>query len=143
MRQWTKEENCLFFLSPPNAGKNDFLMQSYINFGQTGNYNKYNNFPLMECINRRIILQSEPHCESSAFETMKILFGVDTLNVKVKYLDDAIVNRSQCIVLSNNDIFPKDSAFRTRMYSFIWKTCNALKGCKKVVCFIFPITILY
>lgn len=85
----------------------------------------------MECVNRRIILWNEPHCETSAFETIKMLFGGDTLNVKVKFQDDAIVNRTPCIVLSNNDIFPKDTAFRTRMFSYVWRPCESLKMCKK------------
>ncbi|UGV24202.1 MAG: putative nonstructural protein [SAfia-400D ambidensovirus] len=130
----TPKKNCMFILSPPNAGKNyffDAVIHFFLNFGQIGNFNRYNNFPLMECVNRRIILWNEPHCETSAFETIKMLFGGDTLNVKVKFQDDAIVNRTPCIVLSNNDIFPKDTAFRTRMYNYVWRSCDALKRCKK------------
>lgn len=128
------KKNCMFILSPPNAGKNyffDAVLHYFLNFGQIGNFNKYNNFPLMECVNRRVILWNEPHCETSSFETIKMLFGGDTLNVKVKFLDDAIVNRTPVIVLSNNDIFPKDTAFRTRMYFYMWKSCASLKRCKK------------
>ncbi|VVD05242.1 unnamed protein product [Leptidea sinapis] len=51
-----------------NAGKNyvfDAVIHYFLNFGQIGNFKKYNNFPLMECVNRRIILWNEPHCETS------------------------------------------------------------------------------
>lgn len=126
--------NTLFVLSPPNAGKNfffDAVLHYFLNFGQMGNFNKYTSFPLMECVNRRIILWNEPVCEPSAFETLKTIFGGDTTNVKVKYAGDAIIGRTPIIILSNNDIFPKDAAFRSRMVRYVWRSCDALKNVKK------------
>ena len=50
-----------------------------LNFGQVGNFNKYCSFPLMECVDKRIILWNEPLLEPTATETLKILFGGDTV----------------------------------------------------------------
>lgn len=128
------KKNTLFVLSPPNAGKNfffDAVIHFFLNFGQLGNFNKYNLFPMQECVNRRIILWNEPVLETSATETLKTLFGGDTTNAKVKYQNDAIVTRTPIIVLSNNDVFPKDLAFRTRMITYKWRTCSNLRLCKK------------
>nr|QVW56837.1 MAG: putative nonstructural protein NS1 [Phylloscopus inornatus ambidensovirus] len=128
------KKNTLFVLSQANAGKNyffDAVVHYFLNFGLLGNFNKYNGFPMMECVNRRIILWNEPVVEPSAFETLKTIFGGDTANAKVKFSGDAIIGRTPVIVLSNNDVFPKDSAFRTRMIKYEWQPCPHLKLAKK------------
>lgn len=43
-------------------------------------------------------------------------------------MSDATVSRTPVIVLSNNDIFPKEPAFRNRMYTYHWRTANLLKS---------------
>lgn len=87
------KRNCFFIESPPNAGKNlffDAVCHYYFSFGQIGNFSKHTTFPLMECVDKRILLWNEPFCEPYAFETLKMLFGGDTLNVNVKYENDSI-----------------------------------------------------
>lgn len=84
------------------CGKKNFFFDAvvhiFLNFGQLGNFNKY----------KRIILWNEPVLETSATETLKTFFGGDTTNAKVKYQSDAIITRTPIIVLSNNDVIPKD-----------------------------------
>lgn len=85
------KKNCMFILGPANSGKNyffDCLCHSLINFGCMGNFNKYNNFPLQECVQRRIISWNEPNFEPGSEETLKLIFGGDTCNVKVKFQPD-------------------------------------------------------
>lgn len=128
------KKNCLCVVSPSCAGKNfffDTIIHFYLNFGQIGNFNRYCNFPLMDCVNRRIIIWNEPIAEPSAFETLKCIFGGDTTNVKVKYADDSIMQRTPVIVLTNSFIFPKDKAFKSRMIRYDWRTCDILKEYKK------------
>lgn len=128
------KKNSIFVLSPPNAGKNlffDTFIHYCLNFGQLGNFNRYSSFPMMECVDKRIILWNEPVLESSAAETLKMLFGGDTVVAKIKYAPDAVIMRTPVIILSNNDVFPNDKAFRSRMYTYKWKTFNALKNYKK------------
>lgn len=88
------KKNCFFIESPPNAGKNlffDAVIHYFFSFGQVGSFIKHTNFPLMECDDKRILIWNEPYCEPSSFETLKMLFGGDTLNVKVKYESDTIL----------------------------------------------------
>lgn len=78
------KKNCLCVISAANAGKNfwfDAVIHFYINFGQIGNFNKYSQFPMMDAVNRRILMWNESACESSSFETVKILFGRDLTEI--------------------------------------------------------------
>lgn len=53
------------------------------------------------------------------------------MNVKVKHCDDAVLSRTPVIILSNNDVFPKNVAFRTRIIQYNWKPCIELKQFNK------------
>lgn len=126
--------NTLYIVSAPNAGKNfffDAVIHYCINFGQMGNFSRYDNFPLMDCVDRRVILWNEPCFEPSACETLKMILGGDTVPAKIKYQPDAIITRTPVIVLSNNDVFPNDKAFNSRIKRYDWKTCPWLKKCNK------------
>lgn len=127
------KKNSIFILSDPNAGKNfffDAVVHYCINYGQMGNFNRYCQFPLQECVDRRIILWNEPVMEACASETLKCIFGGDTCNAKVKYQGDAVIMRTPVIILSNNDVFPKNEAFRSRMFQFNWRPAIFLKDIK-------------
>lgn len=126
--------NCLQIIGPPSSGKNyffDVILHYFFNFGQIGNFNKYCSFPLQEAVNRRILLWNEPNCEAGSFDTIKMLFGGDSLNCKVKYQHDYIIHRTPIIVLSNKNIFPKDCAFKCRMLTYYWSYCEMLKEYSK------------
>ncbi|KAF5287348.1 hypothetical protein FQA39_LY15951 [Lamprigera yunnana] len=113
--------NCLFIQSDPNADKN-FIMDSILHY--------YFNFGLVD---KRILMLNEPSCEPSAFETLKMLFGGDNFNVKIKCESDTVLLRTPIIILSNNDPFPRDEAFRSRMIYYKWRTCPMLKDYKKIL----------
>ncbi|KAF5303747.1 hypothetical protein FQA39_LY09820 [Lamprigera yunnana] len=122
-------------ISEPNAGKNyimDTILHYYFNFGLVGNFNRYSTFPLMECVDKRILMWNEPSCELASFETLKMLFSGDNCNVKVKYENDTILSRTPIIILSNNDPFPKDEVFRSRMIYYKW-SCPMLRDYKKKI----------
>ncbi|KAF5303636.1 hypothetical protein FQA39_LY09883 [Lamprigera yunnana] len=127
--------NCLFIQSDPNGGKNyimDSILHCNFHFGLVGNFNRYCSFPLMECIDKRILMWNEPSCEPSAFETLKmLLFGGDSCNVKVNYKSDTVISHTPIIILSNNDLFPRDEAFCSRMIYYKWRTYPMLKDYNK------------
>lgn len=128
--------NTFFIQSPQNAGKSlffDAVIHFFFSFGQIRNFFKYSNFPLMECVDKRILLWNEPQCELRSFETLKMLFGGDTCNVNIKYEADAILARTPIIILANCDPFPKDVAFRTRMSKYYWNTYDDLIHCNKKI----------
>lgn len=81
-------------------------------------------------MNKRILLWNEPNVEPAAMDTLKMLLGGDTFNAKVKYENDAVVTRTPVIVLSNNDIFPKDAAFQSRLVRHRWRTAPLLRKYK-------------
>uniref|UniRef100_A0A8D9B8A1 Non-capsid protein NS-1 n=1 Tax=Cacopsylla melanoneura TaxID=428564 RepID=A0A8D9B8A1_9HEMI len=128
------KRNSMFILSRPNAGKNwffDCFLHFFLNFGQIGNFNKHQSFPLQEAVNKRILLWNEPNAEPGAMDTLKMLLGGDTFNAKIKYEHDAVVVRTPVIILSNNDIFPKDAAFNSRLIRSTWRSAPLLKHVKK------------
>lgn len=90
----------------------DIVLHVLINFGQIENFNKFVLFPLQEAINKRVLFWNEPNYDPGAIETLKMLFGGDTCNVKVKYKNDATIRRTPIIVLSNVDVLPTNDAFR-------------------------------
>ncbi|GBP81268.1 Putative non-capsid protein NS-1 [Eumeta japonica] len=47
-----------------------------------GNFNKFDKFPLMECVQKRVIMWNEPNFEPGAEEILKTVFGGDVTNVK-------------------------------------------------------------
>lgn len=111
----------------------DAVISFYINRGTIHNFNRYSNFPLQDAVGRRVLLWNEPNCESSAFETIKKIFGGDVDNVAVKYSPDMTVTRTPVIVLSNNETFPRDAAFNHRMFRYRWRPCpRLLQYTKKV-----------
>lgn len=135
--------NTLFILGAPNSGKNfffDSVIHLMINYGQMGNFTRHDNFPLQECVQRRVILWNEPAAESGSFETLKTILGGDTCNVKVKYMMDHILHRTPVIILSNNDIFPKDPAFNSRIIKHKWRGAPFLRDHKLKI---HPLTLIY
>lgn len=128
------KRNTSLLVRPPNSGKFFFfycVSQFMINCGYASNSNRFQNFPFQECVKNRLIVQIEPQCETSAFEDVKKLFAGDPCNVKIKYKMDTIVLRTPFIVLSKNDIFPDDKAFRSRICKSAWKHSDFLKYCLK------------
>jgi hypothetical protein len=128
------KKNAFQVISHPNAGKNlffDTVIHWYTNFGQIANFNKHSQFPLMDAVNRRICVWNEPSCEASSFEDIKMLFGGDTMKVRVKFQHDAVVDRTPIIILGNNNIFPTDETFKCRMFHYAWRPYNDLKHVQK------------
>lgn len=126
----------MLIVSKPNAGKNmffDAVVHWYSNYGQVCNFNKYQQFPLMDCVNRRILIWNECLSSSEFMETLKLLFSGDSMKVKVKYLGDAVIDRTPIILLTNTDIFPKDEAFKSRMFRYTWQPFPDLKHVQRKV----------
>ncbi len=127
--------NSLLIYSPPSAGKNfffDMIMSFYINKGQMGNPNKYNNFAFQECFNKRILLWNEPNYEASSIEKLKMILGGDNYTVNVKCKSDAAVHRTPVIILTNNKVsIMADPAFADRIVQYSWIPAPFLKDVNK------------
>nr|QVW56840.1 MAG: putative nonstructural protein NS1 [Saxicola torquata ambidensovirus] len=128
--------NSLFVYSEPGGGKNyffDAVCHFYNNVGNVANFNKYSQFPLMDCIDRRIIMWNEPDYEPAAIDTIKLLFGGDPCAARVKYNVDTVIFRTPVISLANSNCFPNNEAFNTRMIRYQWRACPLLKAFNKKV----------
>nr|QVW56851.1 MAG: putative nonstructural protein [Cecropis daurica ambidensovirus] len=124
------KKNTMLIVGAACSGKNfffDAIIHSQFNFGQIGNFNKYQSFPLQEAVNKRVLLWNEPDIEVGQHETLKMLLGGDTLNVKVKYEDDTILTRTPIFALCNQNPFPTSDAFRLRIIRYNWCMASLLR----------------
>lgn len=128
------KKNTLCVIGPACSGKNfffDCVIHSCVNFGQIGNFNKYDRFPLQDALQRRILLWNEPNFEPGAEEVLKLLFGGDTCPARIKYEGDACIQRTPIIVLTNRDVIPNDSTFTSRVWKHYWTAAPFLKYVQK------------
>lgn len=132
-----KIPKCNSFLvhSPPSSGKNFFFdacIDYFLNKGQLGKANKYNQFAFQDAAQKRIILWNEPNYESSNTDMLKMILGGDAYNVNVKNKPDMAVYRTPVILLTNNIIpLMTSSAFVDRIKMYTWKQAPYLKGYNK------------
>lgn len=127
--------NSLLVYSPPSSGKNFFFdacIDYFLNKGQLGKANKYNNFAFQDAANKRILLWNEPHYESSNTDMLKMMLGGDAYNVNVKNKPDIAVYRTPVILLTNNRVnFMNNSAFQDRIVQYCWRQAPYLKDYNK------------
>lgn len=128
-----QKTNTFQIVSPPSAGKNFFIetiLAFYWNTGVIQNFNRYNNFPLMEAVNRRVNYWDEPNFEPDAIETLKKLFAGTALKATVKFQKEANVQKTPVIITANYDKFTKE-VWDDRIVKYYWYTCPKLKEYNK------------
>lgn len=108
-----------------------FSLAFYFNYGQIANFNRFQQFPLQDCVKRRILYWNEPNFEPSSTETLKLILGGDNCPAKIKYMGDKIITRTPVIITSNEDVFPNTDAFICRMKRYYWKQAPYLQNYKK------------
>lgn len=121
----TGKKNCIQICGPPSSGKTYFIniISSFVlSKGQIRNFNKYDNFPLNDCIDKRILIWDEPNYERSAIEQIKLLFSGDKCPANVKYESQVQIDRTPIYVTANADIFPTSEEFQCRMFRFNWQS---------------------
>lgn len=124
-----QKTNSFQIVSPPSAGKNFFIetvLAFYWNTGVIQNFNRYNNFPLMEAVNRRVNYWDEPNFEPDATETLKKLFAGTALKATVKFQKEANVQKTPVIITANHDKFTKE-VWDDRIIKYFWYSCPKLK----------------
>lgn len=133
-KKW-KKMNTLQITAPPSSGKNfffDAILDFYINQGNIGNFNRYNQFPLQDAVNRRINLWNEPNIEPGQHDTLKMLTGGDSMNVKIKRKADVKMLRTPLIILTNKNVIPRSLEFADRVYKCEWSKQPWLKNHSKM-----------
>lgn len=130
----SEKKNCILILGPPNSGKSYFtraLKCSLLTYGQVATMTRHHQFPLNNCINKRVLHWDEPNFEPIMAETLKLIFSGDEVSTNIKYQDYSTLFRTPIICTANCDPFPKDEAFFTRIQQYNWQTAPFLKDWKK------------
>lgn len=129
--------NTIDVMSVPSCGKTwffDMICDFYLNVGHMKNFNKYCQFPLQDCRDRRVLLWNEPNCHPEALDTLKTIFGGDRCAANIKCKDDDVINRTPLIVTGNSRIFPGNRAMDDRRFCYEFSAWPELKdkGAKKL-----------
>lgn len=126
------KRNCMEVIGRPCSGKNYFFDPIFLFCGSSGqvmNANKYQQFPLDNCVNKRVMFMNEPVCEASFMETLKMICAGNRVNANKKYCPHIVINRTPLFVLSNTPFFPRAEAWECRIVRERWNTCEWLKEC--------------
>lgn len=99
----------------------------HVNTGLIANFVRGQNFPLNDCVSRRILMWNEPSIMLSAYDTVKMLTAGDPTSVAVKYQNNGTINRTPIIFLSNKQLFPQSEIWTSRMYFEYWNPSPFLK----------------
>lgn len=124
-----KKKNSMFIKGPANSGKSWFfeMVTTYhLNVGHVKNFVRGQNFPLNDCVNRRILMWNEPSIMPSAYDSVKMLTGGDPCAAAVKYEGDGKITRTPVIFTSNHDCFNRNPEWSSRIYFENWTTANFL-----------------
>lgn len=125
------KNNCYYFLSSSCSGKTffmDMIKDYFLNTGNMSNWNRYSQFPLQMCADKRVIFWNEPNCEPSAFEDLKKVLGGEFFSANIKNKDHCEIKRTPIIITGNPPyIFPKEEAFAVRIKNLTWNTAPFLK----------------
>lgn len=130
------KKNTFQIISPPSAGKNFFLdaiFAFYWNIGMIRNFNKYESFPLMEAVDKRINCWNEPNFEPSAEDTIKMVLGGDPIKAAFKYEGERNIARTPVIVMSNKNVFKTNDAFEDRIITYYWDRAEFLRKYRKKI----------
>lgn len=131
-----EKKNSMFIKGPANCAKSWFIQSIvaafYMNVGHVSNFVRGNNFPLNDCVERRILIWNEPSIMPSAYDDVKMLTGGDVCPANVKYQGNHCIPRTPLIFTSNKACFPvNNTIWTTRIYFEDWVVCEEMKHCKK------------
>lgn len=130
------KKNSFQIISPPSAGKNfffDSIFAFYWNIGLIRNFNKYENFPLMEAVDKRVNCWNEPNFEPAAEDTIKMILGGDPIKTPVKYEHERNIMRTPVIIMTNKNVFKQNEAFEDRIITYTWERAEFLKEYRKKI----------
>lgn len=122
--------NSMQVIGPPNSGKTfffDMVTSFYLNIGHVANIVRGQNFPLNDCVHRRMLMWNEPNCCQSAWEIVKLLTAGDSCPAKIKYQSDQVISRTPLILTSNNGFMQPNATYNSRCYFETWKPAPFLK----------------
>lgn len=93
----------------------------FINYGNIESPSRNNNFPLMDCVKKRILIWDEAYCDRFFYEHMKKLMSGEPLSVSIKFQSNKTVRKTPIIMASNNYVFPNEESFNCRIIKHEWR----------------------
>lgn len=124
------KKNTMYIWGDSNAGKNfffDTVTHFFINCGMIANPSKYERFPFMDCVDRRIIMWNEARLDPHSYEDIKQILAGDPLKAHIKHTAPFTIYKTPVLVLANRQIFPASDEFNNRLMVTRWRKCERLK----------------
>lgn len=140
------KKNALLIIGPKNCCKSYFintLGTFFINYGVMESPNRNNNFPFMDCADKRILVWDEASCDRYYYDSIKKLMSGEPLSVCVKFSGNQLVNKTPLIMSANNEVFPDDPIFNCRHVKYYWRSHDPLIINKRTDLSIHPVAIGY
>lgn len=107
------KQNALLIVGPENC-KSYFintLGTLFINYAVMESPNGNNNFPFMDCADKRLLIWDETSCDRYYYDSIKDLMSGEPLSVSVKYSRNQLFNKTPSIMSANSEVFPDDPIF--------------------------------
>ena len=123
------KQNALLLTGSKNCCKSYFINMLgalFINNGILESPNRNNNFPFMDCADKRIIIWVETSCDRYYYDNIKKLMSGEPLSVSVKYAGNQLVNKTPIIMSANREVFSDDPKFNCRHVKYYWKSHSPL-----------------
>lgn len=120
----TGKQNCWYFISPSCSGKSffwDMICDYMLLTGNMTNWNRSCQFPLQNCVDKKLILWNEPNCEESSLESLKKITGGEPYSANIKNKQHQLIKRTPIVVTANHIVFPNTPEFNSRVRYFYWK----------------------
>lgn len=118
------KKNTIFLLGESCTFKSWFveMISSYcMSFGTIQNFTKFNQFPMSDCADKRLLIWDEPQFNVDHIEQMKLFTAGNPCPISVKYQNNVIMNKTPIIIMGNRYIFPKNEEFNSRINTFIFQ----------------------
>lgn len=123
------KQNALLLVGPKNCCKSYFintLGSLFVNYGVLESPNRNNNFPFMDCADKRILVWDEATCDRHYYDAIKKLMSGEPLSVSVKYAGNQLAKKTPLIISANTEVFPDDPIFNCRHVKYYWRTHSPL-----------------
>lgn len=127
------KRNTMYIVGEANSGKTyffDCVAALMLNVGHVENMVRGQNFPLNDCVSRRILMWNEPNIMLSAYDTVKMLAGGDPCPANVQYQGHSVISRTPLIMTGNSFVFNNTPVWMSRMFKETWRRADFLKDIK-------------
>lgn len=135
--------NAMFISGDSKSGKSFFfncVIHALLNYGIIDDFRVENEFPLQDCIKKRVLLWNNPSAIGKAEATLKLLFRGEKFSAGINTESYAVIERTPIIMLGNRKMFNKNESLERHIYYEEWKRCTYLSRLSKQP---YPLAVYY